>query len=314
VNTSVDHESEDLRYGEYVLGVLDAEARAAVEREVASDPNAAEEVARWQWHLSSLAENLPEATPSAQVWARVQTALGMKAVQPPPQTASAPRPMRSGWWNNLALWRGFAFGASAVALACVITLAVLPSVTLVTRSLPTVHYMASSLSQSDGRVSWTATMDLRNARMVVVPTKPQGLPADRAPELWLIPAGHKPIAVGMIAASGPTTIALSPALVAQLGPSAVLAVSVEPPGGSPTGQPTGPVIATGAIGAAAQSAGTPVTMLQPGARPRLRPDTGLAPPRTLDALPAAAVSATLAVDSPPARMRQSAPDSNACAV
>jgi len=39
-------------------------------------------------------------------------------------------------------------------------------------------------------------------------------------------------------------------MVARLGPTALLAVSVEPPGGSPTGQPTGPVIAKGAIGGA----------------------------------------------------------------
>jgi hypothetical protein len=39
-------------------------------------------------------------------------------------------------------------------------------------------------------------------------------------------------------------------MLARLGPTAALAVSVEPVGGSPTGQPTGPVIAKGAIGAA----------------------------------------------------------------
>jgi anti-sigma-K factor RskA len=39
-------------------------------------------------------------------------------------------------------------------------------------------------------------------------------------------------------------------MLARLGPTAALAVSVEPAGGSPTGQPTGPVIAKGAIGAA----------------------------------------------------------------
>ncbi len=54
----------------------------------------------------------------------------------------------------------------------------------------------------------------------------------------------------MIARDKPTTIALDSAMLARLGPTAALAVSVEPLGGSPTGQPTGPVIAKGAIGAA----------------------------------------------------------------
>ena len=54
----------------------------------------------------------------------------------------------------------------------------------------------------------------------------------------------------MIARDKPTTLALDPTLLAQLGPTAALAVSVEPIGGSPTGQPTGAVIAKGAISGA----------------------------------------------------------------
>jgi anti-sigma-K factor RskA len=244
VNTPLDHEPEDLRYAEYVLGVLDTDARAAVEREIASDPLAAAKVARWQQHLLPLAEDIPATAPPAHAWARIESALGMQTTRRE-STQSA----RTGWWSNLALWRGFAFGAVAVAAACIIALVVLPRA-MVTPA-PGAAYMASTITQTDGQVGWTATMDLQHARMVVVPAKPQTLPADRVPELWLIPAGKKPIAVGMIAANGATAIALDKALVAQLGPTAALAVSVEPPGGSPTGQPTGPVIAKGAIGAAA---------------------------------------------------------------
>jgi len=253
VNTPLDQEPEDLRYAEYVLGVLDADARAAVEREIAADPHAAAEVARWQRCLLPMAEDIPATAPPAHVWTRIESALGMQQTTRREST----RPARVGWWSNLALWRGFAFGAAAVAAACIIALIVLPRATVT--PAPAVAYMASTIMQTDGQVGWTATMDLAHARMVVVPAKPQSLPAGRAPELWLIPAGRKPIAVGMIAASGPTTLALDKALVAQLGPTAALAVSVEPPGGSPTGQPTGPVIAKGAIGAAAP--GKPVAML-----------------------------------------------------
>lgn len=76
------------------------------------------------------------------------------------------------------------------------------------------------------------------------------MPTGKAPELWLIPPGQKPIALGMIGSKGSTTVKLSPALLAQLSAKALLAVSVEPPGGSPTGQPTGPVIAKGIISGA----------------------------------------------------------------
>lgn len=258
MNTPLDHEPEDLRYAEYVLGVLDAGARAAVEREMASDPHAAAEVARWQQHLLPLAEDVLATAPPDYVWARIQSGLGAGRT---PQRAAAPA-TRRGWWNSLSLWRGFAFGSAAVAVACIIALIVIPRASFTPPATPAVAYMASAIAQNDGQVGWTATMDLQHARMVVVPAKPQAIPAGRAPELWLIPAGQKPIAVGMITANAPTTIALPPALVARLGPTAALAVSVEPPSGSPTGQPTGPVIGKGSIGASAPNvSGKPLTLV-----------------------------------------------------
>lgn len=263
MNTPFDHAtpddgSEDLRYAEYVLGVLDADARAAVEREMASDPKAAAEVARWQVHLLPLAEDVVAVPPHDRVWARIQGELGAATTLVRESESEA----RRGWWNSLSVWRGFAFGAAAVAVACIIALVLLPRTTITPPPAPAVAYMASTLTQSNGQVGWTATMDLQHARIIVVPAKPQAITSGRAPELWLIPAGQKPIAVGMITAKAPTTISLGAALVARLGPTAALAVSVEPPGGSPTGQPTGPVIAKGMITAAAQrSSGRPVAML-----------------------------------------------------
>jgi anti-sigma-K factor RskA len=160
---------------------------------------------------------------------------------------------RKGLWNNLQLWRWVGIGASAVAVALLVVVS-LPR-TALTPTVVSAGYMASTIQQDNGSTGWTATMDLEHARMVVVPAMPVAFAAGRAPELWLIPAGGKPISLGMIARDKPVTLALDPALLAQLGPTAALAVSVEPIGGSPTGQPTGPVIGKGAIGAA-PNAGT----------------------------------------------------------
>lgn len=257
-HTSPDDGSEDLRYAEYVLGVLDADARTAVQHEIATDSRAAAEVARWRQHLLPLVEDVPAAAPPEYVWARIQSKLGSPAVP----RAEIPSAARSGWWNSLSLWRGFALGAAAVAVACIIALIVIPRTAFTPSATPVAAYMASAITQDNGQVGWTATMDLQHARMVVVPAKPQTIPTGRAPELWLIPAGQKPIAVGMIASSGATAIALSPALIARLGPNAALAVSIEPPGGSPTGQPTGPVIGKGSISTAQHDAGKPVAWLR----------------------------------------------------
>ncbi|MEW9570619.1 anti-sigma factor [Rhodanobacter sp. Si-c] len=238
MNTPTDHDRDDLRYAEYVLGVLDAEARAAVEREVRDDPQAAAAVALWQRHLLPLSEDIPAVAPADYVWARLQSELGLTRDIP------TPAPTRRRLWDNLPLWRWLGIGASVLAAACLVMLFTAP------RPAPTAisaGYMVSSIQQDNGVAGWTATMDIQHARMVVVPATPAAIASNRSPELWLIPPGGKPMALGVIARDKPTTVRLRPDLLANLSAKALLAVSVEPLGGSPTGQPTGPVVAKGAI-------------------------------------------------------------------
>jgi anti-sigma-K factor RskA len=240
MNTPADDGNDNLRYAEYVLGVLDADARATVAHEVATTSEAAVAVAVWQRRLTPLADTIGEVAPAPYVWARIRDTVQLDA-------PARPKP-RNGLWDNIQLWRWFGIGAGALAAALLVVV-YLPRPALPPTAV-TAGYMASTLQQDNGSTGWTATMDLQNARMVVVPATPVAFAQGRAPELWLIPAGANPIAVGMIARDKPTTLALDSGLLARLGPTAALAVSVEPVGGSPTGQPTGPVIAKGTIGAA----------------------------------------------------------------
>ena len=258
MNTPLE-DGQNLRYAEYVLGVLDADARAEVARELAGSDEAATAVALWQRRLMPLADTISEVAPAPYVWARIQDALQLEA---PARVAP-----RKGLWDNLQLWRWLGIGATAVAAALLVVVS-LPRPTP-TPVVVSAGYMASTIQQDNGSAGWTATMDLEHARMVVVPATPVAFEQGRAPELWLIPAGGKPISVGMIDRDKPTTLALDPALLAQLGPTAVLAVSVEPIGGSPTGQPTGAVIGKGAIGAAPNPGGK-VAMSAHGQAPRTR--------------------------------------------
>jgi anti-sigma-K factor RskA len=66
-------------------------------------------------------------------------------------------------------------------------------------------------------------------------------------ELWLIPGGGKPHSLGLIDPDKPVTISVPETLLSKVNSAAILAVSLEPPGGSQTGQPTGPVIANGKL-------------------------------------------------------------------
>lgn len=264
MNTPIDDNNHNLRYAEYVLGVLDADARAEVAHEILVSDEVATAVALWQSRLLPLAESIEEVAPAPYVWARIRDSLKL---DPPVQPRAIPRPRL---WDNLALWHWLGLGASAVAVALLLVVALPRHANVPVPTTASVAYMASTIKQDNGATGWTATMDLQHARMVVVPATPVTLAQGKAPELWLIPAGRKPIAVGMISREQPTTLALAPALLKQLGATAALAVSVEPPGGSPTGQPTGPVIAKGAISAAPDAHGNSVAMAGDGRTERTR--------------------------------------------
>jgi anti-sigma-K factor RskA len=238
MNTPLRDDDPDLRYAEYVLGVLDANARAAVEREMQESDAAAAAVAAWHRRLLPLAAEIADREPPMHLWQKIRTELRFDPLarerEPP------------GFWENVRVWHWLSLAAGAIAVACIVALVLI----IRQPAAPPITYMASTLAQQNGNVGWTATMDIRSARIIIVPAAPHGLAMGRAPELWLIPKGGKPIAVGMISADAPITLPLGPALLAGVGPTAVLAVSVEPPGGSPTGQPTGAVIATGTIASA----------------------------------------------------------------
>ncbi|WP_322028922.1 anti-sigma factor domain-containing protein [Paraburkholderia sp. J76] len=241
MSTPADHDP-DLLGAEYALGVLDADERRALERAAEADPVLFASIERWQRRLAPLSEDLGPLAVPARVWTRIERDLGFQPAR------EAQRPAAVGWWNSLRVWRVVGVGASAAAIALAIVNVVSlrgPHGPAPVAVAPAGAYMVATLSRPDGVAHWTATVDLRRDEMVIVPAVKATVSADRATELWLIPPGEKPIALGVFPVDAPARMSLPPGIVAQLSARAVLAVSIEPPGGSPTGQPTGPVVATG---------------------------------------------------------------------
>jgi anti-sigma-K factor RskA len=76
-----------------------------------------------------------------------------------------------------------------------------------------------------------------------------GPPQGRDLQLWLIAGNDAPVSLGVLPAQAMVALQVPAAVSARLAPDAVLAVSDEPPGGSPTGQPTGAVLAMGPLNA-----------------------------------------------------------------
>src|ERR1700678_1799708 len=79
---------------EYVLGVVDAGQRRAVQARIASDPAFARLVAEWEQRLDSLHGGIAPVEVPAHVWQRIRSRLGW-----------APPPVRAGLWQSVGLWR-----------------------------------------------------------------------------------------------------------------------------------------------------------------------------------------------------------------
>lgn len=203
---------DDILAAEYVLGVLEADARAAVETRMARDPAFAEAVARWQDRLAPLDAAYVPVDPPAALQARIAARL-----------FPAPPRRQSGWFAALA------GGAVAAALLAGV---------LVWQGPPAPDLQAGL--QAEGTpVAFAARLD--GAVLTVTRSAGGAAPTGQDYQLWHIEADGVPQSLGLL--QGAETRLPGEGLAAGL----VLAVSVEPAGGSPGPLPTGPVILTAAL-------------------------------------------------------------------
>jgi len=213
---------------EYVLGVLGADERREVERRLAREPALASEVAFWEERLGVLADAVAPVTPPQHTWSQIEAAIPAAAARP------------TSLWQSLTFWRGFGIASATLAAASIAALAYFGFVPATRAPL------MATLAGSSGQPNFVATVTATGDSLLVVPATL--LTNDpRAIELWLILPNQQPRSLGLIKPGQPIRLTIPPDLAGRLVPDAALAVSLEPPGGSPTGQPTGPVIASGKL-------------------------------------------------------------------
>lgn len=228
-NGTQDRDELEALAGEYVLGNIAGPDCVAFEARLAQDPALQAAVTAWERRLAPLANAAPRVAPPPELWQRIE-----RSIAPPPVAAVAPR---AGWWASLALWRTSALAAAAAAAVLAIALLLQPA----PPALP-----VAVLADAEQRAGFLVAVDAANARLNVtaLAARPE---AGRAFELWLVPGQGQPRSLGLIPAVGSGQPALAPALARALAPGSTLAVSLEPEGGSPTGQPTGPVVYLGTL-------------------------------------------------------------------
>ena len=207
---------------EYVLGTLHGRARARFERLLLSDAQLRDEVAAWQTRLMPLADALPPVTPPPRVWRGIQSRIGVQAA--------------SRW--SLAFWRNLGLVSTAAAAALALYIAVTPL-----RS-PEITYVAL-ITNTHAKPAWVVSAS--NAQLTIKSLAPRTLAANQSLQLWLLPTGGKPVSLGLVPLTGSKTATLSTQVGDQFAHAPAVAISLEPAGGSPTGQPTGPVLYQGPL-------------------------------------------------------------------
>lgn len=212
----------------YVLGTLRGPARrrfAALARESATVQHA---IWRWERKLLPLSDAVQSQTPPASVWSGIERRLGF-----------SPEKVTRGWfWPTLS-------GALCLALIAL-------ALPLMQAPVPDMDSAAERLAyiQDDGQQPlWVVTVDEETGMLASVAVNAPAAEADRVFQLWMLPENGPPESFGLLPVTNRERAesTLSPTLLTLLRTASGLAVSIEPPGGSPTGAPTGPVVYTAPV-------------------------------------------------------------------
>lgn len=228
---------------DHALGGGSRAERRAADLRMTGDPEFRAAVERWQAVLAPLDDVTPGVVPPAAVWAAI-------AAEVQPQPRRAVPATAGGWWNNLGLWRLLAASGPVLA-ALFVVLVVQPGGTDAPVNVATGPELVATLADADGKPLIAAAYDPASGQVRFAPVAAgDDTATGKVPELWVIEGKNPPRSLGVIDIAAGRSQAIPRDRLAGLKAGAVLAISIEPIGGSRTGAPTGPVIATGKLSAA----------------------------------------------------------------
>lgn len=198
----------------------------AAERALGTEPkgqeNAADHAAReaWEHRLAPLLAAVEPVEPPEGLFGRIS---GRIAVEDMIADLGAARKRASRWKRATVL-----AGSLAAAIAIYVAVDQL-------QPQPSERYVAVVKSDADGQAGLIVQFDTGTGVATIVPVNIQA-PPDRSLEMWHLPKGAtRPLSLGLLPDAPEALQSV------KAGPGDVFAISLEPPGGSPTGQPTQPI-------------------------------------------------------------------------
>ena len=227
--------------GEYVLGLLTGNDLHDARERLASDREFASEVARWQGRFASLHAETQAVEPPLGVWHKIVHELAGQG---------AANDNAAMLHRRLVIWKSLAGAMTAIAASLALLLIFEPPA----GPIQAVHGHTQAILPpmvamlgSGGSMKVVASWNPAARQLVLAVPGDMATDPDHSNQLWVIPAGGKPRSLGTMPASKQMHMQLANALAVLLQQGATIAISIEPRGGSPTGSPTGPVVASGAL-------------------------------------------------------------------
>jgi anti-sigma-K factor RskA len=224
----------DALASDYVLGTMRGGACRRFEALLPAHAALRSATLAWEARLLPLTAALEPVPPPGRVWTKISARLD--GARPPSVAASGAA--AGGAWQRLSFWRGLAGFASVAAIGLAVLLANPPAV-----PPPIVVVLAATGAETGApaRPAIVASISGDRSSLVTRPIVPVVTRPDRSLELWAVPTQGAPRSLGLLP-GGSGTVALRGGVLAG---ADTLAVTLEPPGGSPSGAPTGPIVYAG---------------------------------------------------------------------
>ncbi|MGY3726693.1 MULTISPECIES: anti-sigma factor [Cobetia] len=249
-------QEQNLLLGEHTLGLLDPEREAEVRAWIERDDEAARMALRWQQHWLSVSDRLPPEPASDSLWKRIDASLTRlkQTTTPANDTGGAPAPQAPWLWRWLGGGLGLGLGAG-LALALAMQVGPFAPQSPQDGTPPVANEVPESSAQRMVAVlqtledpatpTWVASVTAGGG-LQLTPKVTIERPTDRAIELWtLTDPAEGPRSLGLV--DPVAGIELSAEQIGRMSPGQLLEMTLEPNGGSPTGKPTGKVLAIGRL-------------------------------------------------------------------
>lgn len=238
---------------QYVLGTLRGPARRRLERLRISHPQMQEAVQFWEDLLQPLALQIEAITPPPPVRAQLLA----RAFEAEPFTQPAPIPAAPRRRRRDVLRRGLGFLAAASVIGVILVLGAigLGGGRLSFPASPQ-QGAAAELANSDNllpiylarvgiptsSMGWMISLSPDHRSLSIVASDDLYSVGRGTVQLWWLRNGSTPMPLAILGTERDSTVTVTVPPDFESGQSLVFAISLEPPGGSPTGKPSGAVL------------------------------------------------------------------------